>query len=68
MFLLQWIVENVPKLRRYLVSAALNYSELLYEAYNDVSGISNEEIKAHFKESNWLMKGKTQRRNVSNIS
>ena len=32
--------------------------ELLYEAYNDTTGMDNEEIKAHFEKLYQLMNGK----------
>ena len=35
-----------------------NILDLLYEAYNDTTGMDNEEIKAHFEKLYQLMNGK----------
>ena len=35
-----------------------NILGLLYDAYNDTTGLDNEEIKADFEELYWLMNGK----------
>ena len=35
-----------------------NLLDLLYDAYNDTTGLDNEEIKAHFEELYRIMNGK----------